>query len=969
MAKWYRQGTITVTNGSTAVAGATTSWLNQVKQGDLIIFANGTMGEIASDPTVNDALTLQTPYAGTTGAGQSYAIARFSDGWRPTAELALRVANFLTSAVQIYGGNGAPSAGLGGDGSVYFRQDQPLYYTKSGGAWNAPVSLLGPQGPAGAGFSISATGSNAIGVGSKSFTVAAGGTSYLGARMRAAATAAPTNYVEGIVTAATATSVTINADKTGGTGTHTAWSLVTAGDPGSQGAPGSPSTGVSSSPVAIGVGNLTFAVPANLDLVVGQRVRFADSANPTTKWVEGIIATYSGGSMTINVANDGASTAGSGTVSSWTFGIIGSRGATGAASTVAGPAGPAGLSYNATSTSSIAIGTGNKVFTIGTGTAYLPGSRVRVASTADPSTHWMEGECITYTAGNITIAVDTVGTGTGTLASWNLSLAGEPGIAGADGVSVVSAGSYDVGTTYSLGKTVRSGGATWVYINTAAAAGNAPPSFPTESDAYWQLVARDGVDGSGAVDSVNGKVGPVVLDATDIEAVLTPTNYTPAGTSINDHLEAIDEKLASGPNYQETALASAATVDIGAAPTVRVSISGTTTITSLGAVANAFKIVRFLGALTLTHNATSLALPGSANIATAANDVAEFSSDASGNWRCIAYTRANQPPVTADGKFTLNRASASAESFEFLARTSIGYPVPYLRPTTANTRCAFDISPNGSPSVGAGLVAWFDVVNADLTATANLNAARVGITADKVVFGSVEFGTASVLPVEMQVGGDAVARWTANSYMVGKSASSPDTVGCEFSTLGIFYAIADSATPALFNRKTNDGNLLTWRRDATNVGFVSVASGVVTYGSFVGGHWSQWSVAPVSILPGTVLEVVDDLCEWADEPDQSHLPKVKVSDAPGSAAVYGVFQNYDEDGDIVVASLGALFVRIGAGVIVKRGDLLESAGDGTAHPQADGIMRAATVAKVTSARRLQTYADGSYTVPCTLHCG
>lgn len=551
MSNWYRSGTIAVTNGSTAVTGSSTAWLANVKQGDMIVFANGTFGEVAADPLNNTQIVLQTAYAGTTGAGQSYAIARFSDGWRPTAELALRVASFLSSAVQIYSGNGVPSAGLGGDGSVYFRQDVPQYYSKSGGAWGSPISLLGPQGPAGAGFSVTSTTSNAIGTGAKSFTIAAGGLSYLGARMRAAVTASPTNFLEGIVTAATATSVTITADAIGGTGTHAAWSLVVAGDKGSQGLPGSPSTGASSSTVTVGVGSLTFAVTAGLDLIVGQRVRFAETAAPTVRWVEGIITAYAGGSMTVNVANDGASTAGSGSVSAWTFGIIGSRGLTGptgAASTVPGPAGP---SYNATSTTSIAIGTGNKTFAIGTNTAYLPGARVRVANTAAPSTHWMEGECITYSAGNITIAVDAVGTGTGTLASWNFAIAGELGVPGTNGVSITSTGDYNPVTVYSLGKLARDGGASWVYVNAAASAGTAPPTLPTESNTHWQLVSRDGVDGSGAVNSVNGAAGDVVLKADQIEIdALTPTRYTPGGPSIEQHLAGVDSALATaGLNY------------------------------------------------------------------------------------------------------------------------------------------------------------------------------------------------------------------------------------------------------------------------------------------------------------------------------------------------------------------------------------------------------------------------------------
>ena len=90
----------------------------------------------------------------------------------------------------------------------------------------------------------------------------------------------------------------------------------------------------------------------------------------------------------------------------------------------------------------------------------------------------------------------------------------------------------------------------------------------------------------------------------------------------------------------ESDVASASTSDIGAAPSLKVRITGTATIAAFGTVANAIKFVRFAGALTLTHHAASLILPGSANIATAAGDTCIAQSDASGNWRVLAYQRA-----------------------------------------------------------------------------------------------------------------------------------------------------------------------------------------------------------------------------------------------------------------------------------------------------------------------------------------
>lgn len=89
-----------------------------------------------------------------------------------------------------------------------------------------------------------------------------------------------------------------------------------------------------------------------------------------------------------------------------------------------------------------------------------------------------------------------------------------------------------------------------------------------------------------------------------------------------------------------TDVASASTCDIGAAATSEVNITGTTTITSFG-TANAGVVRRgtFAGALTLTHNGTSLILPGAANISTAAGDSFVARSLGSGNWRVLNYQR------------------------------------------------------------------------------------------------------------------------------------------------------------------------------------------------------------------------------------------------------------------------------------------------------------------------------------------
>lgn len=96
-------------------------------------------------------------------------------------------------------------------------------------------------------------------------------------------------------------------------------------------------------------------------------------------------------------------------------------------------------------------------------------------------------------------------------------------------------------------------------------------------------------------------------------------------------------------NMQEITVASAATTDIGAANGYKIAISGTTTITSLGTATHKLRAVRFTGALVLTHNATTLILPGAANITTVPGETAIFGSDGSGNWRCYQYQRFRLP--------------------------------------------------------------------------------------------------------------------------------------------------------------------------------------------------------------------------------------------------------------------------------------------------------------------------------------
>ncbi len=99
--------------------------------------------------------------------------------------------------------------------------------------------------------------------------------------------------------------------------------------------------------------------------------------------------------------------------------------------------------------------------------------------------------------------------------------------------------------------------------------------------------------------------------------------------------------LLANAQHAPATVASAATTDIGAASSDRVDVTGNATITSLGTSVSRLRFVRFTGTPILTHNGTSLILPGAANINVTAGDCATFSADASGNWTCLDYHRAN----------------------------------------------------------------------------------------------------------------------------------------------------------------------------------------------------------------------------------------------------------------------------------------------------------------------------------------
>jgi hypothetical protein len=242
-------------------------------------------------------------------------------------------------------------------------------------------------------------------------------------------------------------------------------------------------------------------------------------------------------------------------------------------------------------------------------------------------------------------------------------------------------------------------------------------------------------------------------------------------------------------------------------------------------------------------------------------------------------------------------------------------------------------------------------------------------------------GTALTFGVDGVNGATERMRITsAGEVFVGNTAAS-------YSVKGFYWAhgtgefiitntLSSGGSPLELSRNASDGDLVRFYQAGTQEGSISVSGTTVSYN---GGHLARWAQLSSNqkddtLLKGTVMSNLDDMCVWEKDgvvADNEQLNKMKVSDVEGDTNVAGVFVNWTRDenfnsDDMNVAMTGDMIIRIAEGVVIQKGDLLMSAGDGTAKPQDDDIVRSKTIAKVTSNHVTCTYEDGSYCVPCVL---
>jgi hypothetical protein len=304
-------------------------------------------------------------------------------------------------------------------------------------------------------------------------------------------------------------------------------------------------------------------------------------------------------------------------------------------------------------------------------------------------------------------------------------------------------------------------------------------------------------------------------------------------------------------NFEGADIASAATTNLATATGWSLDITGTTTITAFGTVnAGHLFILRLVDTLTLTHNATSLILPGAANIATAAGDVAWMKSEGSGNWRCVHYMRAAGVATVGPASSTDNAVARYNGTTGAIQNSGVTIDdsnnLTASATITAGTNFASSSTSVHLGPASAGIVALrpngTGSSSGQTTIDSSGNAVVAGsITSSGGVFngasGQALFGVVGTVALRPNGTGSAVGQFTVESSG-NATASGSITAGnsliatssCQagtYSGSGASNGVFIGSTPAINSSTTSTGNV-------THHGFANPNGGVgsiVTNGS------------------------------------------------------------------------------------------------------------------------------------------
>ena len=233
-----------------------------------------------------------------------------------------------------------------------------------------------------------------------------------------------------------------------------------------------------------------------------------------------------------------------------------------------------------------------------------------------------------------------------------------------------------------------------------------------------------------------------------------------------------------------TAVASASSCDIWATNGNLVHVTGTTTIADFGTApqAGCFRIVIFDGALTLTHGASAIVLPGSANITTAANDVALVYADTTTK-HLVSYFKASGVAVTTNTTGLLQRKYAT-----YATNTDLTTAIPFddtipqntegteiitqaITPVSASSRIRIRFQGFGGSGVAGG---WAAALFVDSTADA--------LAASATYIGDAANAEPLILEYE-----EASATTDARTYKINVGGATGTTIRLNGTTAGRLF--------------------------------------------------------------------------------------------------------------------------------------------------------------------------------------
>jgi hypothetical protein len=270
-------------------------------------------------------------------------------------------------------------------------------------------------------------------------------------------------------------------------------------------------------------------------------------------------------------------------------------------------------------------------------------------------------------------------------------------------------------------------------------------------------------------------------------------------------------------------------------------VTGTTTITAFASLGVGTWIgLHFDGILTLTHNATDLILPSGANITTAAGDEAIFVEYATGDWRCVSYTRASgealvssSASIIGDSKnliITNNSGTPNSQvdidADEIILKDSSGRA--YLAEAVNLT---VDITASGANGLDTGTEAnstWYylwviyNPTTDTVASLISLSATAPTLPTDytyKALIGAIYNGSGGNFNLIRQVG---------NQVFISRTTISQSVPGTTYASISLATIVPPNAKSALIQRSDQIGasanvSLLTSPQDGDDFSYAVTA--------------------------------------------------------------------------------------------------------------------------------------------------